>query len=300
MTLKHLLLVFSLLLQACNDGLGDETYEPDERESAMPLASGPYEDMLNREAAMVAVVPPIPNMQAPWSGSPNLGNTADYAPDSNMRQVVLKMDEWGPPEVWSLSLGIESENWVVGDNVAPVAEVVFGSGGANETIYMDWHNGARITLPMNTIVVTALYDANSSVLVAIPPEAPEMLKLTAMIGRGALPDCDPTLTAILPNSALDVNNQYVDIPPFARSFELMAASTANIFPGASTQFSIGSAEYRSTPKSAGGLTVGYGAIPALQTEVPIMNGARSMRIQRFSSDSTELVSDAIIIWHLAI
>lgn len=270
MTPKQLLLAFTLLLQACNDGLGEDAYEP-ERETAMPLASGPYEDMLRREESIVQVVPPVPNMQAPWSGSPNLGNTVDFAPDANSRQTVLKLDEWGPPEMWTITLGMETAGWEPLQGFAVIAEITYGSGGATQTITIDWATGARISLPMNSVSIVARYEPLTSVGFTVPI-VPETLRLTALIARGADALADPTYT-IWVAGVWDGNDRVyrMDIPPFARTYEMTTGDTSQVLTNSYMLF-------RSNPAALGAAPMGYQQTREYDKIYRIIQSARSMEL----------------------
>lgn len=246
MTPKQLLLAFTLLLQACNDGLGEDAYEPDERESAMPLASGPYEDMLNRETGMVACVPPPPGIQAPWSGSQNLGAIAEFGPDSSNRQTVLKLDEWGPPEIWTLSLGIDFRGtWPITDPLVMQgyilqAEVSFGAGGATQLITVDWLQGVQLSMPMNSISVVAKYNSVSPAL-GYPVNPPDDLRLSAMLGRGSRSGrFPPSIMNVLTDGDFSVVGatrvQYLEIPPFAYELEILSPTADMLLTGNATTY----------------------------------------------------------------
>lgn len=228
--MKHLLIAFTLLLTACNDGLGEdaETLDRTERSDAMPLASGPYEDMLNREASMVAAVPPPPGIQAPWSGSLNLGNVASFNPDSQNRQTILKLDEWGPPEIWTVSLAIDSYDDspdVMADvpSWAVTAEIVFGSGGSSQTILVDWDNGSQISLPMNAVSVVAIYNGG----LISDPTPPVDLNLGVQLSRGVRGGNFPPTCTIAHAEMTDDGETYnIEIPPFAKAVRIVPQSAA--------------------------------------------------------------------------
>jgi hypothetical protein len=230
--MKHLLLAFTLLLTACNDGLGEdtETQDPIERSDAMPLASGPYEDMLNREAGMVAAVPPPPGIQAPWSGSLNLGNEVMVQPDSENHQTILKLDEWGPPEMWTLSLGLTVTDGNYAAATAPIiARVNFGAGGSTQEVRFNWINGARISLPMNAVSVVAEYGDLIDPLTAMPITPPTNVSLSAQLARGAsTSNCRLFDVVDTVNTGIGGFIAMGPIPAFAKSFYIDTTLEANV------------------------------------------------------------------------
>ncbi len=224
MTLKHLLLVFSLLLQACTDGQTPDDFEPDERTPAMPLNSNSYSQMLSENPEMVMVVPPSPGISTAWSGSPNLGALCDYAPDVHGRQTILKLDEWGYPEVWTVALTLDSDEYdaAVGGSVGinVTAEITYGSGGASHTFEMDWRDGARIALPMDSLQVNAKYSLSSDAFGELVP--PPNLKLGVQLARGSCVS-NATLTRRISYDVSAAQDSTIDIgtiPPLAKDFAL--------------------------------------------------------------------------------
>jgi len=220
--LPKILLLVSLLLSACNDADVDPDAQPEE--DPVTLNSIDYGRMLGENPEMVMAVPPMPGMQAPWSGSPNLGSYCDYEPDVNGRQTILKLDEWGYPEVWTVTLTLDSEEFEefagtsVGINIT--AEVTYGTGGASHTMEMDWRDGARISLPMDSIQVNAKYTLSSDAFGELVP--PPELKLGVQLARGA---CVSTATLTRRISyevaaAADSVEDIGAIPPLAKEFAL--------------------------------------------------------------------------------
>ena len=71
------------------------------------------------------VAPVIPS-SGWWTGNNQLGNEVAFAPDANNRQTILKLEEWGPPEVWTVSLFLTHE--IAAFNAFDVtAELDFGA-----------------------------------------------------------------------------------------------------------------------------------------------------------------------------
>lgn len=136
-----------------------------------------------------------------WSDYPQFGEEQAFAPDAQNRQTILKADELGPPEVYTLTLGISysEQNWPGSGRAFEVeAEINFGAGGATQVVRIDWVQGAQISLPMNAVNVVATY--NIDALGA--PRPPDDLRLSVMLGRGpALGKAqwtDPTPFSLVP------------------------------------------------------------------------------------------------------
>ena len=153
--------------------------------------------------AAPAGIPPVATIvprQGWWSNYPQLGEEQAFAPDANSRQTILKADELGPPEVYTLTLGISysEQDWPGGSRAFEVeAEINFGAGGATQVVKIDWVQGAQISLPMNAVNVVATY--NLDALAA--PQPPADLRLSAMLGRGPAPGksqwTDPTPLSVV-------------------------------------------------------------------------------------------------------
>lgn len=135
------------------------------------------------------IVYPIEPRKGPWSANSQLGQSQGFDPDSNNRQSIIKLDEWGMPEVWSVMLGISFTD----DNpdlrrFAVTAELTVGSGGDSQKVLVDWKNGAVVNLPMNALDVIALYETSGS------NEPPSDLRLSVTMAKGSLSGRSPTLT----------------------------------------------------------------------------------------------------------
>ena len=193
------------------------------------MNSHQYERMLSEHPELLPAVPAPPGRMA-WSGSNNLGNVIDFAPDANGRQTILKLDEWGPPEMWTLTLGIDHPgdwsdyNNPPGSNLynfEAIAIIEFGSGGATQTVEVDWIAGTEISLPMNAVSVICEYDEIFDTLTMLPPPG---LRLSAMIGRGVgRSKFAPIRTLKIPdlNTLGDAPASYItELPPFTREIEI--------------------------------------------------------------------------------
>lgn len=190
-----------------------------------------YANMLSNHPDMVQAVPAMPMDNSAWNGSNSLGNVVDIAPDVNNRQMVLKLDEWGPPEMWTISLAIDRpatfpDAWPYIPYFEITAEILFGSGGATQTVEVDWISGQQLSLPMNACNVTAVYDYYT--YEGTPPTALSDLRLSAMLARGtAHSRYAPKRTVRFINQSLwaaafvdKADFQCYRIPPFTEEVEI--------------------------------------------------------------------------------
>lgn len=120
-----------------------------------------------------------------WTDNNNFGFEIPFAPQRNNRERVINLPEWGEPAVWTVSLGLEfNENaWPGAERgFDVVAEVAFGSGGATETVEVDWVTGTTFSVPANAISINAFWafpETGSS-----GSSRPEDLKLRVLLARG--------------------------------------------------------------------------------------------------------------------
>lgn len=162
----------------------------------------------------------VPTKKGPWSGNNQLGIERAFAPDANNRQTILKLDEWGFPQMWTLALGLTYDaeaygsSGLVTGNFGVVAEVEFGTGGVIQYVEIDWKMGTSIVLPMNALNVVASFSSvpTEGGEVALPPD----LRLRANVVHGALTQASPTRTIDLATT-----NGSTLIPPFAKRFRLV-------------------------------------------------------------------------------
>ncbi|HKO52726.1 MAG TPA: hypothetical protein VJV79_33695 [Polyangiaceae bacterium] len=118
-----------------------------------------------------------------WSDYPQFGEEQAFEPDAQNRQQILKADELGPPEVYTLTLGISytEQDWPGTRRAFGIeAEINFGAGGATQVVKIDWAQGAQISLPMNAVNVVASYSIDA----LAAPQPPADLRLSVMLGRG--------------------------------------------------------------------------------------------------------------------
>jgi len=164
---------------------------------------------------------PVPKRSdAIWSGSSELGNEALFARTSNNRQMILKMEEWGEPEIRTVTLGMNYDrSLAVGVNTAftVVAEIQFGAGGTTQVVEVDWRQGASVSLVANTIVVNATYPFQQNPGASVPAD----LLLRASIAKKMTAASRPTrsFTRLVFDNASSVS-PFVAVPPFAKGVRI--------------------------------------------------------------------------------
>lgn len=149
--MRYLLLLLTLLIfTGCEPPQSFED-EPDMIRQTRNPPVAPY-----GRQGIPQVVATIPR-EGLWSGYNQLGYLAKYGPDQRQTQTILKLDEWGPPEVWTVSLYVKGD-FTLFDGFNIRARINFGAGGSTQVYECDWLNGTQISLPMNAINVEAIFD----------------------------------------------------------------------------------------------------------------------------------------------
>jgi hypothetical protein len=181
----------------------------------------------NNRNPPVAPVPPhgMPQVVATtpreglWSGYNQLGYQAKYGPDQRQTQTILKLDEWGAPEVWTISLYIK-QKFLDFTGIGVKARINFGAGGATQVYECDWLNGTQISLPMNAVNVEAVFED-----VDVTTEGPG-LEVGVMLARGSRGGTRPPVYTIVENLEVAADNQtvFMDVPEFTKRLVLMPAS----------------------------------------------------------------------------
>jgi hypothetical protein len=164
---------------------------------------------------------PLPKRNDPiWSGSSEIGNEAIFAPSANNRQTILKMEEWGEPEMRTIALGMNYDR----ANAAPlttawtvVAEIQFGAGGVTQVVEVDWRQGSSVSVVANAVVVNASYPFQEISGTSVPQD----LVLRASIAKHASPTSKPTrsFTRLTFNNAF-ATGPVIRIPPFAKNVKI--------------------------------------------------------------------------------
>jgi hypothetical protein len=166
---------------------------------------------LQRTPGQDRTVSTVPNKKGPWSGNNNLGIERAFSPDANNRQTILKLPEWGFPEIWTLCLGMNDYSLEPSQVAFSVtAELEFGCGGVIQTVSVDWLQGMSVSLPMNALNVIASYRTGSG---EAGTNIPSDLRLRASLVRGRMARAVPTLTYLFGPSPQETE---VEIPKFAQ------------------------------------------------------------------------------------
>ncbi len=203
--MRYLLLLAVLCLVGCEP---PQSFEDDDMTNRNPMiAPAPIH-------GIPQVAPVIPR-DGLWSGYNQLGYQAKYGPDDRGTQTILKLDTWGPPEVWTISLFIKgSFASFNGFNIK--ATINFGAGGSTQIYKCDWLNGTQISLPMNAVNVVADFSD-----VDIVTEGKSM-QVGVQLARGARGGTRPPILTFLQGETLfktpsaDNSTENFELPAFAR------------------------------------------------------------------------------------
>ena len=163
----------------------------------------------------------IPGKSGPWSGNNQLGNEQEFAPSTNNRQTILKMDEWGFPQVWTVQLGMtfsDSTNAFF----RVIAVVKAGVGGTTQTFEVDWTQGMAFSAVFNALNVEAFYGETTTV--------PNDIRLSVQIGKRSLSSARPTRTIEVHLTGLAVSAQ-IRVPAFAKTFTPVRVANADPYAG---------------------------------------------------------------------
>lgn len=166
---------------------------------------------------------PLPLRNNPmWSGNNEIGNEVEFAADANNRQMVIKMEEWGEPQVWTAMLGIAYTPNLLSDTsfFDLTAEVQAGVGGATQEFEVDWGEGTQFSCPANTLVVTAKYTVIGGTTLEVPAD----LKLRATVGRKPYTNpSSPTRSLTTESIGIGGLSLPIIIPKFARRLTPLAS-----------------------------------------------------------------------------
>lgn len=216
------------------------------------------------------LVQTIPAMQGPWSGNPQWGQNISFASDSNNRQKILNMPESGCPQVWTIGLGMYYDETGTAPaimNFGVQAEITFGTGGATQTVDVDWQRGLQLTVIANSINIVAKYVTNTA-------NVPADLRLIATIGNG--PRGGPTNATLtqaffaLPGQLAQTAN--FPIPAFARSFTILPFKTL-LGPFTDPYVVTSSVLLQGNQTPSNGAFINFDRIPSFSSGVPIPTGA---------------------------
>jgi hypothetical protein len=164
-----------------------------------------------------------------WSGKNQLGVEIPYDPNAVTPQTILKLDEWGFPEVWTVSLGVRfNDELVAGQAFDAVALVSIGSGGINQEFECDFVDGTMFSAPMNAINVRCVL--NSLQAFSLIP-APNGVKVSVMLSRGDKARSRATFTRFLSvpaGSTSSAGFPNIRIPAFSKSVSILPLADGDI------------------------------------------------------------------------
>jgi hypothetical protein len=171
----------------------------------------------------------------PWTGNSHLGQVFQFPLRNNASVTLLRLEEWGFPEVWTVALGIDISalRTVAISQLRVIGHIVAGVGGSSQQFDVNWNNGTVFSMPMNALTVSATIEPTT-----IPVN--QSLPLSVTISRGPRGGCSwPSLTRTPTLVAAGADSPYEVIPAFAKRVELVASNdAANLYNVASyLQFS---------------------------------------------------------------
>lgn len=236
----------------------------------IPIDRVDYEDITRAQAAIDHIgekKPAIPIINAeprkgPWSGSNQLGYEIPFDPSQTHPQTILKLDEWGFPEVWTVSLGVRFDKELLSTQVFDaIATVQFGSGGIVQSFDVDFVDGTIFSLPMNALNVLAIWKFDS----LLPGVKPPGVHLSTIIARGHIGKTRATYTfsVTTPDSGPIT---IFKIPAFAKSVQIVPTT-----PGANALYTDTHFEllFASNPAGAVVGTILGTSIGNVGTKIPI-------------------------------
>jgi hypothetical protein len=174
-----------------------------------------------------------------WSGDNQLGVELPFQLDANRMQTIFKMDEWGFPQVWTVSLGLSLPKPLIQGQIFDVtAQVSFGSGGIVQEFDVDWVEGTMFSLPMNAVNIRARWSDRAFIEGIAPPDG---IRISALIAHGGLRHARATFTnffGLLPvGQSVTFGASFQPIPAFAKSVIVVPATpgdAANLYAAGSS------------------------------------------------------------------
>jgi hypothetical protein len=164
-----------------------------------------------------------------WSGNNQLGVELPFQPDTNNVQTIFKLDEWGFPETWTISLAQRLDrDLVAGEVFDAVGLIDFGAGGIQQSFEVDWVEGTIFSLPMNAINIRARWNEVALIAGILPPDG---MRISVQISKGATRHARATRTLFF-NVIAGTSSDIRRIPDFSKSVILTpinAASAAALY-----------------------------------------------------------------------
>jgi hypothetical protein len=163
----------------------------------------------------------IEQKHGPWSGSNYLGNYVDIEGNTDLKKSVLKMPEWGMPEMWTIMLGLDLTNVNFTGSVTSfglIATISAGAGGTTQELEVDWVNGTMLSVPMNALSVGVSYDQFFPGF----PANYGTIRTRVTLARGLRPGGIPPIRTLHTEATLPDNtfSTQQSIPSFARKVAL--------------------------------------------------------------------------------
>jgi len=251
------------------------------------------DDRIAEQAARNAVADSHPKFEnsyprtGPWSKSNQLGVELPFDPNIDHPMTVLKMDEWGMPQAWTVSLGVRFDrDLLAGEAFDCVGLISFGSGGIVQSFEVDWVDGTMFTLPMNAINVRAKWNDIAVLAGFAVTGGPKVSVIVAQYAAGRP---RATLTRFFSAAAASTSG-ITPVPNFAKSFQvlpLQAVDSPQIY-GANFAFEfLANVAPATTIASINGTFLG----PAVKIPIPAF--ARYWRIRNLGAAVLPLQGAAI-------
>lgn len=194
-----------------------------------PLYVSPHRSV---PSSAVPLVQTMDAQHGPWTNNPNYGANIPFSADANNRQKILKLDEWGPPSEWTLSLGMYYDESNAANDISfrIIADVTIGAGGATQTFQVDITRGVKIASTMNAIDVVVQYVPDFAIPAAL--KVPTDLRVTALLSRGCRAgNYPPTLSfPVTQLAGGGTHTAPLPIPNFARAVWVLPVQINAVVP----------------------------------------------------------------------
>lgn len=257
-----------------------------------------------RQAPALPLVMPVPLRTHPiWTSNNSLGfelRIDDASASALFERTVLKLDEFGMPETWTLALSTNFE--ANSDNADQAFFLVglleIGSGGVVDQIGVDWRNGTTFRLPMNALnlKVRGFFGTPAGGPGSVVPSGFAVRAILSRANQSGLP---PQLTAQLSasNGAADPSDTAVAVPKYAKTFKPVATTAA----AATAMFAAGNFWEFWATSGAGGTLIGTlraQDVPSyLGGGIPIPNPARFVS---FNNNAAPAALDYRVVFDLSL
>lgn len=163
-----------------------------------------------------------------WSGKNQLGFEMPFDPNAATPQTILKLDEWGFPRNWTVSLGVRFDTELAATEAFDAVAIVdFGSGGIMQQVNVDFVDGTVFCLPMNAINVRCVLNPLQA-FSATP--VPNGVKVSVLLAHNAPARSRATFTHFLnlpPGSTSSAGFPNLRIPLFAKSVQILPLNNSD-------------------------------------------------------------------------